>query len=113
MSKRQQIAREVHSRLIAAEIGIDDALTLAAELGAYLPKARQGALLAAEAGHEAISDIGAAWANLLQARTSMVKAHQGLLKLAEDMKLPPSMFGGAYGKPTARALALVADQKAA
>jgi hypothetical protein len=87
-AKRRNAAQAVIDRLIAAENGIDDALSLAADLTGFMPKARMSADLAAEVGHEAIAH-----------------AHQACQHLVS--------FGGLMGKPKAALRHLIAVKEAA
>ncbi len=113
MSKRQEIARDVHTRLIAAEVCIDEALAATSDLNSFLPRARQAAMLAVEAGHEVMEEVAEACNQLLKSRAAMVRAHRKLSTLAEELSLPPSMFGGAYGKPSAAAAPFIGHRQAA
>ena len=108
-AKRREVAQSVADSVLAAENGIDDAITLASALNAHLPDARKSAQLAAEVGNDAIVAVAKALRHLARARTAMVEAHQGLAKVQEMIGLGALSFGGAYGKPTAGQLSIVSD----
>ena len=109
---RRDAAQGVADRLLAAEAGIDNALTLAAALNGQLPEARLSAKLAAEVGHEAIELASNAYQHLVQARAAIVKVHQSLAQVQITIGLEAFAFGGSYGKPTAGLLHIVAHEAA-
>lgn len=108
-AKRREVAQSVADCVLAAENGIDDAITLASALNAHLPDARKSAQLAAEVGNDAFVAVAKALGHLVRARTAMVEAHQGLAKVQEMIGLGALSFGGAYGKPPAAQLSVVSD----
>jgi hypothetical protein len=110
--QRRGAAQGVADRLMATEIGIDNALTLAAALNGLLPEARISAHLAAEVGHEAIELASEAFQHLVRARAAIVKAHQNLAQVQITIGLEAFAFGGSYGKPPVALLQLV-EQHAA
>lgn len=114
MSKRKQdAAQAVADRLIAAEIGIDDALSLAADLSAFMPKARKSAFLAAEVGQEAMELASEAMQHLVRARASIVATHQKLAEVRDDIGLSTVNFGSLYGKPVKASVVNLVDRIAA
>jgi hypothetical protein len=110
--KRRETGQGVADRLLATEIGIDNALALAAALSGLLPEARISAQLAAEVGHEAFERVSEALQHLVQARTAIVKAHQNLAQVQITIGLEAFAFGGSYGKPTTGLLHVVEQQAA-
>lgn len=108
-AKRREVAQTVADCMIAAENGIDDAISLASALNAHLPDARKSAQLAAEVGNDAFVAVANALRHLVRARTAMVEAHQGLAKVQVTIGLGALSFGGAYGKPSAGQLSVVSD----
>lgn len=108
-AKRREVAQSVADCVIAAENGIDDAISLASALNGHLPDARKSALLAAEVGNDAFVAVAKALRHLVRARTAMVEAHQGLAEVQVTIGLGALSFGGAYGKPTAAQLSVVSD----
>jgi hypothetical protein len=112
-AKRRNAAQAVIDRLIAAENGIDDALSLAADLTGFMPKARMSADLAAEVGHEAIAHAHQACQHLVLARAAMVQTHQKLAEVRDEIGLKTVSFGGLMGKPKAALRHLIAVKDAA
>jgi hypothetical protein len=112
-TKRRNAAQAVIDRLIAAENGIDDALSLATDLTGFMPKARISADLAAEVGHDAIALSNEACQHLVMARSAMVQTHQKLAEVLDEIGLKTSAFGGLMGKPSAVFRHLTAVKEAA
>lgn len=84
-------------RLFAFEAKLDETIVAAADLIGFIPKARFDAMLAPKLGHDALSQIGSALELLMTARTSVITAHDQLLKDKLRLGLREVATGG-WGK---------------
>lgn len=94
------------------EAAIDQSLTQAASLLAYLPEARMAAGLPISTGHDAIVNLLASLNSIARARTKMIDAHAALAQTGAELRIPATGFGSLAGCPTATHLQLV-DSEAA
>ena len=106
MSKqRKEVALQVTRSFYATEDVIDAVLTQVAKFVAELPAARQEAKFAACVGQDAIAQAVAAMMALSEAREAMVKAHDSLTVVRDQVGLTPVGFGSDPRTPAYPALA--------
>lgn len=95
------IAKDMASKLFAAEEAIDAALNLTAELASYMPVARQQARVSLDVGQDAIDSVLGSMQMLSGARKHMIETHDALARTQEAARLAPRNFGGFVNKPGA------------
>lgn len=90
---RTDLGERLAQRLYAAEAAIDRALAEAAELAAFLPRARAEAMIAATTGQAAFESSAAAIAALAAARGHVAHTHRTLDALGRRMGIDVSATG--------------------
>lgn len=95
------IAKDMASKLFAAEEAIDAARNLTAELVSYMPVARQQARVSLDVGQDAIESVLESMQMLSGARERMIETHDALARTQESARLAPRNFGGFVNKPGA------------
>ncbi|WP_269513969.1 hypothetical protein [Brevundimonas subvibrioides] len=98
---RETVGESLATRLYAAELAIDLALTEAANLAAMLPAARAHAYLSAVTGQKAFDGTAATIGALASARSHLVDTHNTLAALARRMGLE-TLAVGPMDKPEDR-----------
>jgi hypothetical protein len=93
MNDKIEAGRRVASRLFTAENAIDEALIAAASLQISLVEARRETRQPCGTIQAALNDAVAASAALMEARRAIVGTHGKIVKLRDDLGLPPTGFG--------------------
>jgi hypothetical protein len=99
--KSLPVAKDMASKLFAAEEAIDAALNLTAELASFMPLARQEVRVSMDVGQDAIEAVLASMQMLSGARKRMIETHEALARTQESARLAPRNFGGFINKPGA------------
>ena len=98
-AERVFIAKQVHTKLLAVEGAIDQALAQAAEFTASLPQARMQAGFSAVVGQDVFDSLMTTLAALNEARGQIVETHNRLEATRIKMRMKPVGFGSACDKP--------------
>ena len=83
--KRLEAARTGAAKLMQAEAALDTALAQTAELMGLLPTLRQSAGLSAVIGQPVVDDLGETLTHLVTARRTLVRAHDSLQTVREQI----------------------------
>jgi len=95
------VARDMASKLFAAEEAIDSAINLTAELVGFMPIARQEVQVSLDVGQDAIESVLESMQMLSGARKRMIETHEALARAQDAARLAPRNFGGFINKPGA------------
>ncbi len=93
--------RLVADDLFAAEAAIDNALAAAARLTGAMTEARMEANVSAVVGQDAFDGVSETLAALTSARRSIVRTHNGLAVVKDQVGLRTVNIGGAFKPPHA------------
>ena len=103
--RRMKVAKDVASRLFAAETALDIAAARLAELTAAMPIARIDAHFAAAIGQEAFASSADALALLAKVRERVVATHASLKQASDEAGLEAISYGDSLKAPKAHGFA--------
>jgi DNA-binding phage protein len=91
--QRKIIGARVAQELFAVETSVETTFGAMAQFAGLLASARAEANLSVVYGQEVMEDVNAAMAHLLQARRALVKAHDGLAEVRDQVGMRHVAFG--------------------
>lgn len=93
MNEKLRVGQQVAARLFPTENSIDDALIASASLRIALITARRDIQEPCGKIQKALDENEACGAALLEARRKIVTTHASIVRLRDDLGLPPTGFG--------------------
>ena len=96
MKEKVLLARNVATRLYAAENAVDAAIVEVTALMAAMVQTRRDLELSATVGAEALSSIGDAVTALNQARAATVEGHHELAKVQDALRIPAAAMSPSF-----------------